>query len=286
MKRFLNSITQMKNIKIYFVLIAIIFSSCEKVVEIAVPSIEPKLIIDASFEVLFDETPVTANTVVKLRLSADYFDETIPTVTNASVSLKNLSNNTVIAFSDTNLDGDYVPVNAFIPEDDIAYELIVIHENETYKGKATKVKSTPLVEVKQGDKTLFSGKETEVIATFNDEIAAENYYLFSFSENNLSLIQDRFFDGQTYDVSNYFREDDIDLPATITIKMSGISKDYFNYFRILKDQSGQNGGGPFQSVPSSLLGNMIHTTNEANFPLGYFHISETDTYTINLVAKN
>ena len=68
--------------------------------------------------------------------------------------------------------------------------------------------------------------------------------------------------------------------------MSGISKDYFNYFRILKDQSGQNGGGPFQSVPSSLLGNMIHTTNEANFPLGYFHISETDTYTINLVAKN
>ncbi len=32
-----------------------------------------------------------ANTVVKLRLSADYFDEIIPTVTNATVFLTNLS---------------------------------------------------------------------------------------------------------------------------------------------------------------------------------------------------
>ena len=68
--------------------------------------------------------------------------------------------------------------------------------------------------------------------------------------------------------------------------MAGISKDYYTYFRILLDQSGVNGGGPFQSVPSSLLGNMINTTNEANFPLGYFHISEIDTFNVNLVVKN
>jgi hypothetical protein len=51
-----------------------IFSSCEKVVDIDVPSIEPKLIIDASFEVYFDETPISAKNVVKLTESADYFD--------------------------------------------------------------------------------------------------------------------------------------------------------------------------------------------------------------------
>ncbi len=89
-----------------------------------------------------------------------------------------------------------------------------------------------------------------------------------------------------YNVPNYFAEEDLELPTTITIKMSGISKDYFTYFRILQSQSGENAGGPFQTVPSSLLGNMINTTNEDNFPLGYFHISETDTFTLDLVEKN
>ena len=68
--------------------------------------------------------------------------------------------------------------------------------------------------------------------------------------------------------------------------MAGISKDYYTYFRVLLSQSGQNSGGPFETVPSSLLGNMINKTNENNFPLGYFHISETDTFTITLVKKD
>ena len=71
----------MKKIYTLFVLTLMIFSSCEKVVDIDVPSIEPKLIIDASFEVYFDETPISAKNVVKLTESADYFDEIIPVVT-------------------------------------------------------------------------------------------------------------------------------------------------------------------------------------------------------------
>ena len=82
-----------------------IFSSCEKVVDIDVPSIEPKLIIDASFEVCFDETPISAKNVVKLTESADYFNEIIPEVSNATVFLTNLSDNTIISFIDTNADG-------------------------------------------------------------------------------------------------------------------------------------------------------------------------------------
>ena len=66
----------MKNIAISTLLILLFFTSCEKVIDVTVPSIEPKLIIDAAFEVYFDEIPVSAKTVVKLSLSADYFDET------------------------------------------------------------------------------------------------------------------------------------------------------------------------------------------------------------------
>lgn len=263
-----------------------LFSNCEKVVDIEVPSIQPKLIIDASFEVFFDKIPVNANTVVKLRLSADYFEETIPTVTNATVFLTDLSNNTIINFSDGDADGNYEPLNPFIPIDNVTYELTIIYDNETYKGTATKVKSTPLSKVEQGNKTLFSGEEIELKISFKDNILEENYYLFNIDFYNFLTIEDRFFNGTNYNFSYFYEDENIEFPQEIDIKISGITKDYFTYFRVLVDQSGQNSGGPFETVPSSLLGNMINTTNESNFPLGYFHISETDTFTISLVEKS
>jgi hypothetical protein len=276
----------MKKLYILSVLLIFLFTSCEKVVEIDVPSIEPKLIIDASFEIFFDKSPVTAKVNVKLTSSADYFDEIIPVVTNAIVFLTDLSNNTIIAFSDSNADGSFEPITPFIPADNKAYELTIIYKNETYKGVATKVKSTPFIDVFQGDQTLFSGKETELKVSFFDAPIVENYYLFDFSKDLFLTIDDRFFNGAEYNFSFFYQEDELVLPETVTLKMSGISKDYFSYFRVLVNQSGQNSGGPFESVPSSLLGNMINTTNEDNFPLGYFHISETDTFTVDLVQKN
>lgn len=271
----------MKKIYILPILFLMIFSSCEKVIDVDVPSIEPKLIIDASFEVYFDENPVSAKTVVTLTASADYFDETIPVVSNATVFVTNLSDNTIINFSDVDADGNYEPNTAFIPTDDIEYELTVIHNNETYRGKATKIKSTRIIDVAQGDSTLFSGNEIEINVKIQDELDVENYYFFDFSNNNYSVIEDRFFDGQEYEVPNFYEEDDdITLPTTVNIKMLGVSKDYFTYLRILLSQSGQGGGGPFETVPTSLLGNMINTTEESNFPLGYFHIAESDSFSI------
>ena len=276
----------MKKTYLIIPFILLFFSNCEKVVEIDVPSIEPKLIIDASFEILFDEAPVSANTVVKLKLSADYFEETIPTVSNATVFLTNVMDNSIINFVDANVNGNFRPLESFIPQDNIEYELTVIYKNQTYKGRATKVRSTPFQSATQGDETLFSGEETEVKVVFKDDSENENYYLFDFTNSIFLTLEDRFFNGTDYNFSFFYQEEEIEVPTRVTIKMSGITKDYFTYFRILQNQSATAGGGPFQSVLSSLLGNIINTTNEDNFPLGYFHISETDTFTIDLVGKN
>ena len=276
----------MKKIYIYTILTVLLFSNCEKVVDIDVPTIEPKLIIDASFEVLFNESPVTANVAVKLKLSTDYFDETIPNVSDAIVFLTNTTDGSVINFSDVNLNGNFAPIINFIPKDAIEYELTVVYKSEIYKGNATKVKSTQIDSAIQGDETLFSGKETEVKVTFKDNGDNENYYLFNFTNNLFLPLEDRFFNGTNYNFSFFYQEEEIEVPTNVTVTMSGITKDYFTYFRILQNQSGTSGGGPFQSVPSSLLGNVINTTNEDNFPLGYFHISETDTINLDLVEKN
>lgn len=275
----------MKKIYILPILICFFFTDCEKVIDVDVPTSTPKLVIDATFEVLFDEDPVRANTNVKLSLSADYFDEEIPPVTNATVFVTNLSDNSIINFTDTNADGTYTPTIAFIPADDTTYELTVIYNNETYKSEATKVKSTPFVSVVQGDETLFTGDEIQLKIEFQDDETVENYYLLDYTNNIFLALDDRFFNGSLYNFSSFYQEDEIDVPTTVTIKMHGITKEYYTYFEVLISQSGQNSGGPFESVPASLLGNIINTTNTNNFPLGYFHISETDTYTIDLVEN-
>lgn len=276
----------MKKKYILPVLIILFFANCEKVIDVDVPSIPPKLIIDASFEVYFNQNPVVASTVVKLRLSADYFDETIPIATNATVFITDLSNNTIINFSDLSASGNYFPNNPFTPQDNTEYELTVIYDSQTYKGKATRIKTTPLTKVVQGDKTLFSGKETELEVYFTDTADREDFYLFDFTNNLFLTVEDRFFNGSEYNFSFFYGEVDIELPATVSIKMSGISKEYYTYFRVLLDQSGLNDGGPFETVPSSLLGNIINITNEENFPLGYFHIAETSSYNVKLIEKN
>lgn len=275
----------MKNTYIIPILLLFALYNCEKVVDVDVPSIEPKLVIDASFEVYFDENPIRAKTDITLKLSADYFEETIPVVTNASVFITDLSSGTIFNYEDLDADGTYTPTQSFIPLENNNYEITIIYNNETYKATAKRIKSTPLTNVEQGDQTLFSGEETEIKLYFSDNGAVDNYYIFDFSKSLYLALEDRFFNGADYSFSNFYEEDDLELPATVTIKMSGVSKEYYTYFNILIDQSGQDAGGPFESVPSSLLGNIVNTTNEDNFPLGYFHISESDTFTLSLEER-
>ena len=260
------------------------FFGCEDVIDIEVPSSESKLIIDAIFEVYHNHTPVTANTVVKLRESANYFDDEIPVITNtATVLLKDLTNNIDIIFEDNNSDGNFVPIDPFIPIENVDYELNIFYNEDLYQSQSQLITTTGFGEVYQGNSTLFTGEEIEVNVSFIDDINTENNYLFNFSNDLFLPIQDRFFNGSTYNFSFFYQEDEVEIPSTVLIKMSGVTKEYLTYFNVLISQSGQQAGGPFETIPSSLLGNIVNTTNNKNFPLGYFHISETDTYNLSLI---
>jgi hypothetical protein len=48
---------------------------------------------------------------------------------------------------------------------------------------------------------------------------------------------------------------------------------------ILLQQGSDQGGGPFETQPATVRGNMINETNSDNFPLGYFRVSEVSTLT-------
>jgi hypothetical protein len=42
-------------------------------------------------------------------------------------------------------------------------------------------------------------------------------------------------------------------------------------------QGSEDGGGPFETQPATVRGNVVNETNPDNFPLGYFRVSERDT---------
>ncbi|MEO8255570.1 MAG: DUF4249 domain-containing protein, partial [Flavobacterium sp.] len=63
---------------------------------------------------------------------------------------------------------------------------------------------------------------------------------------------------------------------TLEISHYGISKTYYNYMSVLISITGNSNGGPFQSPPATVRGNIINSTNFNDYPLGYFSLSEVD----------
>lgn len=249
---------------------------CEDVIEVDLPSSEPRLIIDAYLNLFTQEIPVRLEGGVRLTLSEDYFEDEVPIIENATVFITNLGTGIEYPLNYTGADGWYRPENStdFL---DFAtdYELTVIYENETYKGTTQIQPVAPINEVRQGTRTLFDGDEIEVIVSFNDDGTRDNYYFYEFGFDEFQPIEDQFFQGSEIVFSTFFEPEDVSVGDTITVKGYGITKQYYTYIELILEQTG-DGGGPFQSLPATTRGNIINTNNFDNYPLGYFSISEAD----------
>ena len=88
------------------------------------------------------------------------------------------------------------------------------------------------------------------------------------------VIDDDFFQNEQLTFS-YFYED-VDPGDLLTITLFGIDSRFADFAEQALTQSGENGGGPFQTPPANVRGNIVNTTNIDNFPFGYFALSEFD----------
>lgn len=267
----------MKKIFIIILLTAICVS-CEDVVDVDVPNGAPNLVIDASLEFITrsDGFLDLDEDRIRLTMSAPFFDRSVPTVSNATVFITNLSQDLVLNFEESSFEpGTYRTfegASSWNFNDE--YELTVIHDNQTYKATSKLTPTVPIDNVRQGTTTLFDDDDTEVIISFTDIGERDDYYLFDFDFSLFLTSEDRFYQGQQFEFS-YFYED-MASTQDVTIKILGIDKEYFEYVSLLIDQSEQEGGNPFLAPPAVLRGNITNTTNENNPPFGYFNLSEVD----------
>ena len=99
-------------------------------------------------------------------------------------------------------------------------------------------------------------------------------------KSNYYVDQDELINGNEF--FSISQNDALKKDDTIEVSHFGISKAYYNYMSVLVSIAGNDSGGPFQSPPATVRGNIINTTDSTNYPLGYFSLSEVDirNYTI------
>lgn len=269
----------MKNINILIVLILAVFlSGCEEVVSVDLKTDAPKLVIEASIN--WYKGTSGQEQKIKLSTTTNYYSGETPKVSGATVTIKN-SSNTTFNFIEIPNTGTYTCSN-FIPAVNESYTLTIINGGNTYTATETLRSVAPIIEIIQNNEGGFTGKDIEIKTYFTDPANESNYYLYQYGYSN-QLKQNFYADEDTFFQGNKFfsisQNDNLKMGDEITVTHYGISKPYYNYMNVLISVAGNSGGGPFQSPPATVRGNVINVTNSEDYPLGYFSISEADTKT-------
>ncbi len=270
----------MKNYLFIFSIL-LLQTSCEDVIELDLNTADPKLVIEASINWLKGTSG--NEQIIKLSLTAPYFDKEVPPANGAKVVVTDQTNRTY-NFIEEGATGIYKNTN-FQPVINNVYELQIVYKDEIYVGTESFKSVVSLDYIQQNNDAGFSGKDIELKAYYTDPADEQNFYFFEFKSSipvltSLSIYEDRYNNGNQ--IFGYYSEEDLKAGDKVTIKNYGISERFYNYMFILLQQNNDSGGGPFETKPASVRGNCVNQTNPQNFPLGYFRLSEVveQIYTI------
>lgn len=272
---------------LYSCILCLVLTSCTDVIDVDVPTEAPRLVIEASIS--WELGTFGNEQTIKLSMSTPYFSsqEIVP-ATGASVKITDDFSGEIFQFIDQN-DGTYYCEN-FLPVINQTYTLEVVYNNEIYVAKETLTPVVPIDSVYQSTDEGFDKNALEVNVLFTDPANIENYYLVKFQEQGAVLpflydTSDEFTDGNQMKVfyekfeTNNNNQEEFQPGDVVKIDLYGISEQFYNYIRLLIEQSTE--GGPFSTIPAQIKGNCLNITNEDNYAFGYFRLTQVSkiTYT-------
>lgn len=265
-----------KAIYTLLLLFAILFTSCETVVGVDLNEAPPKLVVDASIN--WVKGTAGNEQIIKLTTTTGYFSEIIPTVSGATVVIKN-STGTNFTFLETPNTGEYL-CSTFIPELGETYTLTIIYNGQTLTATETLISVPEIDKIEQEISPGIGNQQDQIdLKTFFTDPGNSNDFYMTRVQTNINAIpeyyvtNDEFFQGnQIFDL---YRNKYLKAGDSVEIKLFGISERYYNYMAILTSIAG-NSSGPFSTPPATLRGNVVNTTQPDNFILGYFSLNEVD----------
>lgn len=264
-------------------LTGILLFSCTDVIDVDVPTGEPRLVVEASID-WEKGTDGKTQEIILSKMTPYYSNKELIEVKGAQVSIKNETTGDTFPFSDQN-NGTY-KTNSFIPVLNNTYILTIVYDGVTYQGKEVMTPVTDIALIDQSRDGGNSSEYTEVNFHFQDPVNEENFYMFRFQRTgdllpNLVPISDEFTDGNIMDES-FEKEDDPDTDKKEELKpgdvvqyeLHGISKRYYSYMQILVNQL-RDEASLFSGVPVELKGNCTNVNDSKDFTLGYFRLTQT-----------
>lgn len=267
----------MKLVKGFLILIvSLLFFSCEEVINVDLDTAPPRLVIDASIDWM-KNTPGNEQRI-KLSTTTGYFSPDFPSVSGATISVTN-SKNVVFDFLETANKGEYVCTD-FVPVIGEKYSLTVLLNGQSYTASET------LIEVPEIDETIvqnseggMTGDELEIQYSFQDDGSKDNYYLSgidvsSFAFPAYSVESDEQFQGKK--MTQYYSHEDLKAGDSLNIKLYGVSKSFFAYFKKILLAAGGD-SGPFPATPTAVRGNIVNQSDSKNYAYGYFRLSEVSS---------
>ena len=265
----------MKTSYIQLFILLVLFTSCEKVIDVDLATGEPRLVVEASIN-WYAETDGNEQQI-KLSTTTSYYSNEIPPVIGATVYITN-STNQVVYFVEDDTPGTY-KCSDFIPIVGEDYTLTIVYEGQTYTA-TEKLLNTPTVSrIEQKNDAGFLGEDIEVKFFFDDLENETNQYLLRIDDPykvipEYGVLEDRFF--QNNEMFGLYISEELKASDTLKFTLNGISLNHFNYMNILLAQTGTSSAGPFSTPTSTIRGNIINQTNFNNFALGYFRLSKTE----------
>jgi hypothetical protein len=266
---------------ILFILTITILTSCTEVVDIPLETSNPKLVVEANI----NWPKGTSGNVQKIKLTktTNFYSNSVPKVSGATVTVTNAAN-TNFNFVEIPNTGEYV-CNNFIPVLNATYKMSITSEGKNYTATEVLKPVATIQGFNQDTNGGISGNKIRVQTLYNDPANTADYYLYKYKYPNELKPDFYVSDDQFYNGNPFFSvtlNDKLKAGDIIEVTHFGISQQYYNYLNILLSLTGNQGGGPFQSPPVSVRGNISNVADQTDFPFGYFSLSESDprTYTI------
>lgn len=254
---------------IYILFLGLAFIQCQDVIDVDLNDAAPRLVIDARLELLEDDS---SRNTVRLTRSSGFFEEVNPVVTDASVSIMD-GNGAVFIFTFDNDLGLYSNSDLDL-EENLDYTLTIMDGSDIYTATQRLITTVPLMDVEQQEVTGF-GDFTQITAFFEDPEELGNNYLFTYEDPDnfeVDISDDEFINGNRAPTSTFI--EDLESGTAITLTISGIDGQAFRFFETLIQQTDGAGGGPFDTQPATVRGNIINPNNTDRFPFGYFRVAQ------------
>lgn len=261
-----------KALALIILFLALSFTSCEDTVNLDLENGETRLVIDA--EIIWKKGTSGNEQTIKISKTAPYYSDTTPKVSGAQVRVEN-SNGEVFTFTETEA-GIYKCTN-FVPVIDMDYKLFIEAEGKSFTATEKLTSVAPINKVEQKIVPDFGGEDViELTFYYTDPADQVNFYLTDYQSEFLifpeyEITNDEFYNGN--EISTRFSDEDMKPGNTVKITHRGVSKNFFNYMKLILEASNSN---PFSVPPGNIRGNIINTNNANDYAMGYFRLCEAD----------